>query len=124
MNPNSKLRRCEKDDTLIAFDGAPGRIGTGFDGAYSSGLQKVICPGKYKGIIYFELMSSLNQKIISDNSQGTIILHASKAIDHLQYCIGFHYEGLNDLYSLMIKLEDKKQNLEMQKKLLLDKYFS
>lgn len=124
VNHNSKLRTCKKSDTLVAFDGAPGRIGTGFDGAYSSGLQKVICVEGHKGFVYFELKSSLNQKIISDNSQGTTILHASKAIDHLQYCDCNAYTEFNHLYSLMITLETKKQILEEQKKFLLDRYFS
>jgi len=84
VEPSNELMLCSDDDILIAFDGAPGRNAIGLEGAYSSGIYKVNCNINYKGFIYFEINSELNQKIIKDHSQGTTILHASKAIPFLE----------------------------------------
>ena len=119
-----KIKTCNEYDILIAFDGAPGRLNVGLNGAYSSGIYKA--KGINKGLIYFSLLSELNQKIIKDNSQGTTILHASKAIPFLKYP-QTSSEIKNDfdcLFNLLIELKKKKNNMQKIKQLMLNKYFT
>lgn len=113
------------EDILIAFDGAPGRNSFGIDGVYSSGIYKVVGNSKYKGLVYFELNSDLNKKIISDHSQGTTILHASKAIPHLKYAKvdDDTLNKLNIIFEQLLSNKKKIKNLQMVKSNLLSKYF-
>ena len=116
---------CSFSDILVAFDGAPGRNAIGIEGAFSSGIYKVNCDNENKGLIYFELNSELNQKIIRDYSQGTTILHASKAIPFLEVAKvdGKSKERLQALFSLLVINKKKLQLLKKQKDNLLSKYF-
>ena len=122
---NDKMPIAKEDDILVAFDGAPGRNAIGLNGVYSSGIYKVKCSSQYKGLAYFELNSNANQRIISDHSQGTTILHASKAIPFLisikdnNYCDYF-----NKIFNGIVNLKKKINLLKKQKNLLLDRYFT
>lgn len=126
INKELKHKYSEFNDILIAFDGAPGRIGIGFVGAYSSGIYKAISEKINKGLIYFELKSEINQKIIKDHSQGTTILHASKSIEHLIYakCSNDELESFNVYFENIILLKKKIKKLEKIKRTLLNKYFN
>ena len=124
IEKGQSLKACKADDTLIAFDGAPGRMNVGLIGAYSSGIYKVI--SQNKGFAFFELLSNLNQSIIKDNSQGTTILHASKAIPLLKAC-----EITNDevdyfecIYRLLVDIKVRKVKCRDIKSILLNKYFT
>ena len=122
---NDNLIYCSFDDILIAFDGAPGRNAIGIEGAFSSGIYKVDCKKEDKGLIYFELNSSLNQKIIKDHSQGTTILHASKALPFLEVAEADNETKtkLNIIFSQLVANKKKLQLLKKQKNVLLAKYF-
>lgn len=113
-------------DILIAFDGAPGRNAIGLSGSFSSGIYKIGCDNKDKGLVYFELNSKINQKIISDHSQGTTILHASKAIPHLVSVLVDSEEllKLNSIFYRLVYLKAAVRKLRSNKELLLDKYFT
>lgn len=115
-----------EDDILIAFDGAPGRNAIGLSGSFSSGIYKIGCDNKNKGLVYFELNSKINQKIISDHSQGTTILHASKAIPHLVSVSVNNKElhKLNSIFNRLVYLKKTVRKLRSNKELLLDKYFT
>ena len=56
---DNSYRKCEYNDILIAFDGAPGRNSIGLCGVYSSGIYKVICDSKLKGFVYFYINSNM-----------------------------------------------------------------
>ncbi|MDY3768583.1 MAG: hypothetical protein SOZ83_03150 [Sphaerochaetaceae bacterium] len=114
---------AHESDILIAFDGAPGRTAFGLKGAFSSGIYKINSDFINKGLIYFELISKMNQKTINDHSQGTTILHAAKSIPFLQ-CIDCHKNFFNDIFKRMVYLKQAINILEMQKNFLLDKYFT
>ncbi len=120
-----KSKIANNNDILIAFDGAPGRIAIGLNGAYSSGIYKVECDELYKGFIYFELKSDLNQTIIKNHSQGTTILHASKSIEFLSYvkCDIKEIQCFNVYFDLLITLKSKIDSLKQVKSILLNKYF-
>ena len=129
-NTYVEKRICNKfvfeNDILIAMDGAPGRNAIGLKGSYSSGLYKIICEDSYKGLVYFELNSDLNQSIIRDMSQGTTILHASKSIPYLKTIAieknDIEYYGF--MFDKLIALKKKVTLLKKVKEILLNKYFT
>ena len=125
LKPTSELVTCKFDDILIAFDGAPGRNTFGLEGAYSSGIYKVVCKKQDKGFVFFELNSELNKTIIKDHSQGTTILHAGKSIQFLEYCKAKEEDikTLNNLFELMVLNKAKIKQLKSIKQKLLIKYF-
>ena len=112
-----------ESDILVAFDGAPGRTAFGLKGAFSSGIYKIASDIKNTGLVYFELVSKMNQKIINDYSQGTTILHASKSIPFLQ-CIDCEKDFFNAVFKRMVYLKQAISILKAQKNFLLDKYFT
>ena len=123
---DNNYKKCDYDDILIAFDGAPGRNSMGLCGVYSSGIYKVICDSKLKGFIYFYINSNLCQDIIKQNSQGTTILHAGKSIKLLKMPSIDNIilnNQLNGLYNVLINLYKKQISLKKIKQLLLNKYF-
>lgn len=126
IGKNLKCKLANINDILIAFDGSPGRIAIGINGAYSSGIYKVECDDFYKGFIYVELKSNLNQKIIKNHSQGTTILHASKSIEFLSYakCDNKEIQYFNTSFNLLISLKSKINSLKAIKSILLNKYFN
>ena len=125
LKPTSELVVCKFEDILIAFDGAPGRNAFGLEGAYSSGIYKVICEKQNKGFIFFELNSELNRSIIKNHSQGTTILHAGKSIQFLECCKAKEEDikTLSSLFKLMVLNKDKIKYLKRIKQELLTKYF-
>lgn len=115
----------KNDDILVAFDGAPGRNNIGLNGAYSSGIYNLKCNNVNKGLVYFEINSDINKKIINDHSQGTTILHASKSINHLVYA-GIdtcNKELINTYFNLILQNKKKINSLKHIKANLLNKYF-
>ena len=124
IEKEQNLKQCKSDDTLIAFDGAPGRMNVGLIGTYSSGIYKVI--SQNKGFAFFELLSDLNQSIIKDNSQGTTILHASKAIPFLKACeiTNNEIEYFERIYRLLVDVKVRKNKCHDIKSILLNKYFT
>ena len=117
---------ADENDILIAMDGAPGRNAIGLKGTYSSGLYKVLCNEKDKGLVYYSLNSDLNQSIIRDMSQGTTILHASKSIPFLK-TISLTEEDkeyFNNIFKEIVLLKKKVSLLKSIKDKLLIKYFT
>ena len=125
VEPTSELSVCSFDDILVAFDGAPGRNAIGLSGAYSSGIYRARCNSNFKGLVFFEINSDLNQKVIKDHSQGTTILHASKAIPFLETVLPSDKEiiSLNNIFKKIIENKKKLVLLSKEKQLLLSKYF-
>ena len=125
VETNDNIKIANADDILVAFDGAPGRNNIGLSGAYSSGIYKLNCTCDNKGLVFFEINSSLNKKIIDDHSQGTTILHASKSINHLIYCElpNNEKEILNKYFNLILQNKKKIYSLKHIKANLLNKYF-
>jgi type I restriction enzyme S subunit len=70
---------------LVSFDGAPGLVGIGFSGCYSSGIRKITPKNDdiSKAYLYFLMKSPEVQEVIDRYSEGTTIKHASKSISHI-----------------------------------------
>lgn len=125
ITPDDSDKIAEFDDILVAFDGAPGRNNIGLIGAYSSGIYNLKCSEENKGLVYFEINSKINRKIIDDHSQGTTILHASKSINYLRYAnINYNEKQLlNSYLNLILQNKKKINSLKHIKANLLNKYF-
>ncbi|MFP4877201.1 restriction endonuclease subunit S [Metamycoplasma hominis] len=125
VNKDKKLNIAQFNDILCAFDGTPGRNNIGLLGAYCSGIYNLKCKEIDKGLVYFEINSDLNQKIIRMFSRGTTILHASKAINFLQYVEVSLEEkqSLNILFKKIVQNKKKIECLKFAKHNLLNKFF-
>ncbi|MDC8912077.1 restriction endonuclease subunit S [Metamycoplasma hyosynoviae] len=113
------------EDILVAFDGSPGRNSIGLVGAYSSGIYNLKSTNKDKGLVYFEMNSDINKKIINNHSKGTTILHASKSINYLIYVDVDNNDRkvLNNYFNLILQNKKKINFLNKIKDNLLNKYF-
>lgn len=113
------------EDILVAFDGAPGRNNIGLVGAYSSGMYKLNCLNKNKGLVFFEINSKINKQIINIHTYGTTIKHASKSINFLVYAnVSYKQKQILNWYFKQIIQNKKKINILKQIKAnLLNKYF-
>jgi type I restriction enzyme, S subunit len=84
---SENLKLCKKDDILIALDGSPGIVTRGIEGAYSSGIRKVILKDPkniFYYFIYYILQAKFLQNIIKEYSTGVTIKHASKSLEHIK----------------------------------------
>ena len=109
------------DDILVSFDGSVGKIGFGFNGAYSSGMQIIKPKVEFisNGLIYAIFNSTEIQNDLS-KSVGTTIAHAGKYIKYLsipydEYYIKTANILINPLYLTILnnKLEiDKLKSLQ------------
>lgn len=125
-NLNPKLKISKFDDILCAFDGAPGRNNIGLVGAYSSGIYNLQTNIRNKGLVYFEINSQINKKIINEYCTGqTTILHSSKSIKYLKYALlnEDQKQFLNQLFKIILhnkRMIEKLINIKIN---LLNKYF-
>ncbi|HPP08755.1 MAG TPA: restriction endonuclease subunit S, partial [bacterium] len=83
---SENVKLCKKDDILIALDGSPGIVIKGIEGAYSSGIRKIIVKGMSKVIkefVYYYLRTDEVQKIINEHTTGVTIKHAGKSLNFI-----------------------------------------
>ncbi len=86
----SENKICNEEDILLSLDATIGIVKIGMRGAFSSGIRKVysketgVIP---KGYIYSLLKSKYIQDIIYTYANGTTILHAGQALNHMSLAI-------------------------------------
>ena len=80
-----KYNYAKEGDVIVTFDGSVGKVGYGINGSYSSGLRKIYSPTDElkNSLIYLIFRDERIIKTIHKYSTGSIILHASKSIEHL-----------------------------------------
>lgn len=118
----AKNRIATQDDILVSFDGSIGKIGFGFNGAYSSGMQIIKSKVEFisNGLIFAIFNSTEIQNELS-KSVGTTIAHAGKYIKNLsipyeESCIKISNDLINPLFLTILnnKLEiDKLKSLQV-----------
>ena len=78
---------CHKNDILMTFDGSPGVVFRGIEGAISSGIR-IIKPKSNKELLddflFYVLQTELVQNIVKKYTIGVSIWHASKSIPHVE----------------------------------------
>jgi len=74
------------DEILISFDGTPGVVVKGIDGAISSGTRVIrnIKQEVFKDFLFYYLQTPSAQDVIKFYTTGVTILHASRAIPHIK----------------------------------------
>jgi len=88
IRKNIAEKICTADDLLMSFDGTPGRLNFGLEGAYSSGIRKIYSTNPLYnnlGLKYLIFKSKSIQDTIKAYSDGTVIIHAGSSIDNLVF---------------------------------------
>ena len=123
-----KAKIVYEDDILVSFDGAIGRIGIGFSGAYSTGLRKVYDKDKKisNSFVYNMMKSSHIQETMAAHANGTTILHAGSSIPFLKIAfdksIVESYEySVNPIFEKIIEIIKEIQKLAEIRDTLLPK---
>ena len=82
---NKKYVIVEERDVIVTFDGSVGKLGFGLKGAFSGGLRKIYDKSKKidNSLVYFIFKDERIIATIHKYATGSILLHASSAIDHL-----------------------------------------
>jgi len=84
---SENINLCKKDDVLLVLDGSPGVVVKGVEGAFSSGIRRVIVkePKKnLKDFVFYALQADFVQNTIKEYSTGVTIKHASKSLEHIK----------------------------------------
>ena len=81
---------CNKENILMTFDGTPGVVSRGIEGAISSGIR-IIEPKKKNTIsedyLYYALRTDSVQRIVKRYTIGSSLLHASKSIPYIDILV-------------------------------------
>lgn len=129
----AKRRLLNPDDIAITMDGTVGLVSIGLEGAYSSGIRRVV-PKKECSIgraFIFQLLQSEHiQAIIHAHAKGTTIKHASSSIDHMIFACpeetlidGFEERAV-PMREQILALARQNTNLRRTRDLLLPKLIS
>ncbi len=125
---SKNIKLCKKDDILIALDGSPGVVIRGIEGAYSSGIRKVILKKPEKllyDFVYYVLQANFVQKVIQEYTTGVTIKHASKSLDYIKIPLPSFPEQKKIAYVLgavqeAVRVQDKiiEKTKELKKSLM------
>jgi len=113
---SKKLKLCKKKDILITFDGSPGIVKQGLEGAYSSGIRKVVIINKdlFSDYVYYVLQTIYVQRTIEKYTTGVTIKHSSKAILHIKIPF-FSIQEQQKIAFVLLKIQ---QAIEQQHKII------
>jgi len=113
---SKKLKLCKKKDILITFDGSPGIVKQGLEGAYSSGIRKVVIINKdlFSDYVYYVLQTIYVQRTIEKYTTGVTIKHSSKAILHIKIPF-FSIQEQQKIAFVLLKIQ---QAIEQQDKII------
>jgi len=114
-----KVKLCKKEDILIALDGSPGAVARGWEGAYASGIRKVLIKPNWKNkldynYLYFILQHPIVQNVIKTHATGVTILHASKSLQHIKIPL----PPLEEQKKIAKVLDKIQQAIEIQDKII------
>ncbi len=120
---SDNIKLCSIDDILITFDGSPGIVKKGYEGAYSSGIRKVSFKDSRldKEFTYFVLQTNFVKNKIEEFSTGVTIKHASKSIPYIQ--IPLPPLHIQQKIAEILKTVDDKIQAEENKKKALESLF-
>ena len=119
----AKNKICKPNEIVVSFDGSVGKIGFGFYGAFSSGMQKISSkfPG-FSSALIFAMFRSNEIQIELNKTEGTTIAHAGKFIKDLR--LPFNLELYSTVQKLIAPIFDKiyYNKIEIDKLEHLKKY--
>jgi len=113
---SKKLKLCKKKDILITFDGSPGIVKQGLEGAYSSGIRKVVIINKdlFSDYVYYVLQTIYVQRTIEKYTTGVTIKHSSKAILHIK----IPFFSIQEQQKIAFVLSKIQQAIEQQDRII------
>ncbi|HOK57097.1 MAG TPA: restriction endonuclease subunit S [bacterium] len=114
---SENVKICKKDDILIALDGSPGIVIRGLEGAYSSGIRKVIVKDStklMKEFVYYYLQTDEVQKIINEHTIGVTIKHAGKSLNFINIPI----PPISVQKKIVKILDTVQKGIEIQEKII------
>ena len=114
---SKNIKLCKKDDVLLVLDGSPGVVARGIEGAFSSGIRKVVIknPDKIlKAFILYILQANFVQNTIKEYSTGVTIKHASKSLEYIQIPI----PSFSEQQKIVGVLDTVREAVETQEKIL------
>ena len=123
---NKKYIIVEERDVIVTFDGSVGKLGFGLNGGFSSGLRKIYDKSNKfdNSLVYFIFKDERIIATIHKYATGSILLHASSAIDHLK--IPFEEEVYlqfqkiaKPIFDQMVKNKQENQKLAELRDFLL-----
>ena len=84
----SKGKILKYDDIVLSLDATVGIVKIGLEGAYSTGMRKLVIKKDInKPFLYCLVKSQRIQRIIETYATGTTILHAGKSIKHMNFVL-------------------------------------
>ncbi|GBF36891.1 restriction endonuclease subunit S [Methanofervidicoccus abyssi] len=114
-----EVKLCKDDDILIALDGSPGAVARGWQGAYASGIRKVLIKPNWKNklnynYLYFILQHPIVQDVIKSHTTGVTILHASKSLQYIKIPL----PPLSEQKKIAKVLDKIQQAIEIQDRII------
>ncbi len=121
-----------KNDIVISMDGTVGIVKIGLEGAYSSGIRKLVIKNDNlnQPFLWQLIQSEDIQNTIQEHAKGTTILHASESINNMKFVlppqkvIKLFSVKTQPVMELVLRLADENQNLRQARDLLLPKLVS
>jgi type I restriction enzyme S subunit len=122
-------RVLNKDDIVISMDGSVGIVRMELEGAYSSGIRKIIIKSEAlnKPFVWQLLLSEDIQNTIKEHARGTTILHAGESINQMEFVLPTDrimkefFDKEEIIMKLLSDLTDQNQNLHQARDLFLPK---
>lgn len=125
----AKEKILVSEDIVISLDGTVGVVKFGISGAYSSAIRKVESKDEILGkmFTYCLLRSDNIQNTIKAHARGTTILHASGALEYLEYVYPekLVLENFNKIcdpiFLKIVKLQESIEKLKEARDILIQK---
>lgn len=120
----------EFTDVSLSLDGTVGKVGYGLQGAYSTGIRKLISNNNVfnNALLYAIFTSDEIQITINNYATGSNILHASEAVKH--FWVSYNQEQfvklrkhITPLFEKMLLLKKEIENYEDVKLKLIPLFF-
>ena len=116
--PDNLIGKVDYDEVLISFDGTVGRVATGYNGIFSTGIKKAVPIKKSinNGLVYFLFRSEYVRKSIEKYASGSVIKHASSSIPYIN--VPYDEDSfnrfsniINPLFMQIVKCKEENEKL-------------
>ncbi len=115
---SDKINLVTEKDILMTFDGSPGLVCRGLNGAISSGIRKIYSKDERilnNNYLFWILQSSIVQKVVEKYTNGAILKHAGSSINHIKILLPplpVQQQIVAKLYAQMAQIEIMKKEAE------------
>jgi len=113
---SENINLVTEQDILMTFDGSPGLVCRGLNGAISSGIRKIYSKDENvldNNYLFWILQSNIVQKVVNKYTQGSILKHAGSSIKHIKIPI----PPFSIQKQIVAKLDAQMTKIEIMKKI-------